>query len=977
MPRDPVRVVVRVLGTFEASVDGRVVALGGPRQRAVLARVLLGGAAMVTADQIVTDVWDAESQRSATSGTVHAYVSRLRRLLGEDALPRRGGGYVLDRAVVDVDAELFAAEVLDGKRALARSEDARAMVAVEAALGRWQGPRAFGDLAGTPFLALEGSRLEELRVAAAEMHADAGHRQGRSGEGIELLEELAANDPLRESVAVRLVRSLHAVGRQADALAAFDRCRRALADQLGVDPGRALQDAYAAVLARDEPEQVVVRGTAPTNIPPRNRAFVGRSELLERLGRTLDDDERRPRAVALTGLAGTGKTETALELVYRRRRDGRVAWWIAAEDPTGTAAGLADLASALGLAHRKREQDTWADLWNALDRMPGWVIVFDNVDEPVRLEPFLPSAVHGDVVITSRNPAWRRLARPVLVPALDRQEAATYVIARSGDRDEEGADALADLLGDLPLALEQACAYIEQTGMAVRDYVRLFHRHRATLLDHGVADRPTVATTWGLAFDRLRARSPLAATVLETMAFLSADAITVQLLAGLAADELELHEAIGALLRFSLVDRQSDVLRVHRLVQDVVRSRLPDAVARQRLAGATRLCAQLRTPAGPDGAHVVQLAVHSEVMGSVPTELVPMLATTAHLYAERALYPAAQRILEQALRLIEVPGTAVDPVARGALVCQLGEVLDASGRLAQALELHRDAVRILSGATRTDDVVLAHAYNRLGHVLNCADEPVEAIRAHERAIATLRTGGRDDLLPAVLVDLGYTLWGVGRLVDAERRLRTGRDMLEKRGRRGSRLWAHATAGLGMAAQDRGDLAEALTCHRLSIAAFTRVCGPDHPDTAQAFDKLGYTQRLLGETAAAVDAHLRAVGLLERVFGADDFRVAMALTNLGLAYADAGRARAAVDAQSRAHGIFLTTLGPDHGSTLLAARRLAAAMSAVGQHGTARAILDRALEAAVARAGDNSVEVERIKADAAGLLASPTSAGGPS
>ncbi|WP_232666758.1 BTAD domain-containing putative transcriptional regulator [Pseudonocardia sp. TRM90224] len=931
MPSDPARVVVRVLGTFEAAVDGRVVALGGPRQRAVLARVLLGGATMVTADQIVTDVWGVDAQRSTTPGTVHAYVSRLRRLLGEDALPRRGGGYVLDRAVVDVDAELFAADVLDGKRALARSEDARAMVAVDDALGRWRGPRAFGDLAGTPFLALEGGRLEELRVAAAEMYADAGHRQGRSGEGIDLLEELAANDPLRESVAVRLVRSLHAADRQADALAAFDRCRRALADQLGVDPGKALQDAYAAVLARGEPERVVVRGTAgPTNIPPRNRAFVGRSELLDRLCSTLDDDDRRPRAVALTGLAGTGKTETALELVYRRRREGRVSWWIAGEDPTGVAAGLADLASALGLAHRKREQDTWVDLWNVLDRMPGWVIVFDNVDEPAGLAPFLPTAVHGDVVITSRNPAWRRLARPVLVPALDRPEATTYVIARSGDQDEESADALAELLGDLPLALEQACAYIEQTGMAVADYVRLFHRHRATLLGHGVADRPTVATTWGLAFDRLRARSPLAATVLETMSFLSADAVPVQLLAGLAADELALHEAIGALLRFSLVDRQTDVLRVHRLVQDVVRSRLPEPVARHRLAEASRLCAQLRTPAGLDGAHVVQLAVHSEAMGSVPGELVPMLATTAHHYAERALYPAAERILQQALRLIDVPDAVADPVARGALVCQLGEVLDASGRLAEALELHRDAVHLLESAARTDDVVLAHAHNRLGHVLNCADRPVEAIRAHERAIATLRAGGRDDLLPAVLVDLGYTLWAAGRLGDAERELRAGRDMLEQRGRRGSRLWAHATAGLGMAAQDRGDLAEALTCHRLSIAAFIRVSGADHPDTAQAFDKLGYTQRLLGETAAAVDAHLRAVGLLERVFGPDDARVAMALTNLGLAYADAGRAEDAVDVQSRAHATFLAKLGPEHASTLLAAGRWAAAMSADGQ-----------------------------------------------
>ena len=173
---------------------------------------------------------------------------------------------------------------------------------------------------------------------AAEMLADAHARLGRAAEDVALLEELAAGDPLRESLAVRLVTALYAAGRQADALAAFERCRRALADQLGVDPAPALRRVHAAVLAQETPAPAAVAGRVlPVNLPPRNRSFVGREDLLDELDRALDDDTRRPRAIALAGLGGVGKTELALELAHRRHREGRVAWWIAADDPAGTA----------------------------------------------------------------------------------------------------------------------------------------------------------------------------------------------------------------------------------------------------------------------------------------------------------------------------------------------------------------------------------------------------------------------------------------------------------------------------------------------------------------------------------------------------------------------------------------------------------------------------------------------------------------
>jgi DNA-binding SARP family transcriptional activator len=939
-------VMVRVLGGFTATVGDDPVSLGGPRQRGVLARVLIGGAEAASAEQVLNDVW-GERADEATVGAVHAYVSRLRRLFGSpQALPRRGPGYVLDRDVVAVDADLFTADFDAGRRALARGNDEDAAALLEAALARWTGPSAFGvgGQGQMPFLAPVAARLEELRVLATEALADAHARQGRAADDVAVLEDLATRDPLRESVAVQLVRALYAAGRQADALAAYDRCRSALADELGVEPTPALRQMRAAVLAH-QPLPGVAGTVLPTHLPPRNRSFVGRRGLLAAVDATLDDDTRRPRAVALTGLGGVGKTELALELAHLRHRHGRVAWWISAEDPAGTATGLAALAAALGIAPFERREDARAALWAQLDRTPGWLLVYDNADEPAQLEPFLPAARHGDVIITSRNPAWRRIAHPVAIGPLARGESLAYVATRTGDRPVE-ADTLAELLGDLPLALEQACAYIEQTRMSLPDYVDLFRRHRDGLLLRDVeGSGRTVATTWGLAFDRLAARAPRAAELLETIAFLAPDAISVATLGRFQPGELELQDALRELLRLSLIDREAETVRVHRLVQDVVRARMTDTARRDRLVAVTRACVAQsvdwvehgRDVPDDQAAHLVSLAGHGESLGTEPDGLVETLERVAGRQAERALYPAAEHVLRAALRLHAAGAARDDSAVRGRLTCALGQVLDTAGRLAPALELHREAVALLEATDRPGDAVLAHAYNRLGHVLNCADDAAAAIVAHRQALDVLHRAGRTDLEPEVLIDLGYTLWSTGALDAAGEAFRTGRAMLEEQDRSDERGWAHATGGLGMVEQDAGRLDAAVAHHRAAIAAFTQVGGADHPDTAQAFDKLGYALRLQGDVEGALDAHRRGVGLLERVLGPDDSRVAMALTNLGLALADAGTPEKAVEVQTRAREIFRRTLGPAHFSTRLAGERLADALAAAGRPARAQAV----------------------------------------
>ena len=289
-------VTLRVLGTLEADADGVPARLGGPTQRAVLARILVAGGVPVSAERLVEDVWGGRAGPDA----VHPFVSRLRRVLGRNAIPQRRGGYVVDRELVHVDADAFVAEVDQGRRALARGADAAAAVLLEGALARWRGERAYYgivDVADIPAVDAEADRLDELRVAAAESLSDAHLRLDRGGEDVDRLGELVARYPLRESLAARQVMALYAAGRQADALNAYERCRRELADQLGVDPAPPLRRVHAAVLAQQALGAVSAAGPAlRSNLPQRARAFVERPELAALVEAALDDVGDRLRA---------------------------------------------------------------------------------------------------------------------------------------------------------------------------------------------------------------------------------------------------------------------------------------------------------------------------------------------------------------------------------------------------------------------------------------------------------------------------------------------------------------------------------------------------------------------------------------------------------------------------------------------------------------------------------------------------------
>jgi YVTN family beta-propeller protein len=240
---------IRILGSLEVLIDGRNVALGGARQRGVLAILLLHRGEVVPVDRIAEELWAGRPPPTATK-TVQVYVSRLRKALGDGALVTRGGGYALEVGADSLDAVRFERLASEGREALDRGDPRSSARLLNAALDLWRGP-ALADLAYEEFAQNEIGRLEELRVAAVESRIDAELALGRHRPLVPELESLVAEHPGRERLRGQLMLALYRTGRQAEALESYRDARRALVEEMGLEPSPELQRLERAILAQD------------------------------------------------------------------------------------------------------------------------------------------------------------------------------------------------------------------------------------------------------------------------------------------------------------------------------------------------------------------------------------------------------------------------------------------------------------------------------------------------------------------------------------------------------------------------------------------------------------------------------------------------------------------------------------------------------------------------------------------------------
>jgi tetratricopeptide (TPR) repeat protein len=585
-----------------------------------------------------------------------------------------------------------------------------------------------------------------------------------------------------------------------------------------------------------------------------------------------------------------------------------------------------------------------AELFDELRQRDRWLLVYDNAAEPEAIAPLLPPGGAGHVLITSRFRAWGRVAEPLPLDVLSRPDSIALLLRRTASRDEAAAAALAGFLGDLPLAMEEAAAYVEETQIALPDYLRLARERTEELfsLDRPVGDEQRVATTWSVSLDRVRTDAPSAEALLELCAFLAPRDIPRELptrapdrlpfpLAEVVSDPLAYNDVVRALSRYSLATVTPSALGVHSLIQAVVRARL-DLDGRKRFAEAALGILARSFPeqsweveAWPSCQrllpHVLAVTEHAEELGVGGDESGWLLDRAAAYLQGRGQPRQARPIAERALAMTEAALGPSDP-STGERHHGLGQVLRDLGDFTRArVELER-ALGIFEAALGPGHLEVAILRGSLAQVLRDMGDQAGAREQLERALGILEAslGPRHPDVGGVRAEIANVLW------------------------------------------DRGDLIGAKAYLEQALAIYEATYGPGHRAVATVRSSLGTVLHNLGELDAARAELERALVIFDATYGPDHPEIAIARNKLGLLLWDLGELNEARGQLERAQAIYEATYGPDHPNVARFSAHLGGLLNILGEHQQARAELERALTILEATLGPNHPDVIVVRAN---------------
>jgi len=668
------------------------------------------------------------------------------------------------------------------------------------------------------------------------------------------------------------------------------------------------------------------------NVPyQRNSFFTGREEELEQIHKAL----RKHNAVAvaqqlyaLCGLGGIGKTQTVLEYAYRYRDEYQAVMWIKADTQENLLSDMLFLASLLDLPEKNAQDQavTMAAIARWLREQRLWLLIFDNADDLRLAQRYIPTGYRGHILLTTRAQTTGRLAYHLEVEEMNLAIGALFLLRRTGritpdgTIDEVSADErdqateLVRELGGLPLALDQAGAYMEECVCNLADYRRFYQTRRLTLLSHRggiVDDHPEpVATTWSISFAEIEHLQPVAADLLRVCAFLDPDAIPEELivdgaaelgpyLAAAAPDALALNQAVGVLWKYSLVRRnvETKILSLHRLVQ-----------------------VMLKETMDKDMQHLWAERVVRAVHRVFPARI------------EVASWTVCQRLLAQAQVCVGLIGQWNFTFVEAAqLMNQVAYYLREQARYLEAEGLYQQALSIREYTfglyhTETAQVLynLARLYFDLGQYTECET-------LHLRALAI-----REQVLLPDHLDIALSLNSLAFLYY---------------------LW-----------EVKADEAEKLFNRALSI--FDRTIGMDHPKTAHCLSNLALLYASEDKYTEAEQLLLQVQAIRETSLGPVHLDTARSLQNLAWLYVDQKRQERYEEAEQlleRSLEIRMTLLGPDHPQIAISLTHLAFLYEAQERYDEAELLYQRALSIREKMMGKNNPKVISTERCYAGLL----------
>jgi len=877
----------------DASGDAEVKAIGSPKVRTLLAALLLEAGRVVSVESLKDALWGGAPPASAQA-SLHNHVARLRRLLDDpERLRAVPPGYVLRVEQGELDVHVFERHLATARGAYAARNWERVVRECTSALALWRGTPLNGlpaELGGYAFV----QRLKEARLLLLEWRYDAELAvDGARLDGlVPELSALAAEHPLREAYHRQLMLALHRTGRQAEALAVHRDLRARLVEELGVEPGPAMQEAHVEVLAttgspgapreddtasggQDDSTPALPQPPRPAQLPPPPAHFTGRTPALDDL-RTILEPGRTPAVAVISGMAGVGKSALALQVAHTLRErfpDGQLYINLHGATPGMTpltsAQALIALLRDLGTDPRRipEHPDAAAALLRSLLAPTRTLLLLDDAAHAAQVRPLLPAGAGCAVIVTSRSPltALDGARRFPLTP-LSGEESAELLRAVSGRDALDAAHPLVELTGRLPLALRIVAARLAARRALTPEVLAGQLAATEGRLHHLEYDDLSVRRSLAVAHDALAASEREAdrdaALVLRGIGALDLPAYGAPLLAHLVGtDERRTEAALDRLVDVALLEETAyGRYAPHDLVRDF---------ARELAAGASDVDAAL-----PWYAAVAERALTAIVEPGLdqddrrrPTAAQPS-DHAAHVAALPAFESAGQAFawgdteLVNIVTLVERYAEDADAGVQALRAARISTLIRLffpyvlrSGRVAEMEVLGRAALRV---ARRLgDEAAEAYALGDLAGLHFLTGRQSEALALNDRALTIWRRLDRVSWMRRCLNNRGLLLEGLGRYEESGRALRQSLEYSRQLNDPHGEAVTHSHLGN---LYEHTDPRAAIEQHRRSLAIGDEIGAVIVQHSAHC--NIGYAHLTLGEPAAAVphfEESLRILG----------------------------------------------------------------------------------------------------------------------
>ncbi|GHO80047.1 hypothetical protein KSD_78180 [Ktedonobacter sp. SOSP1-85] len=719
--------------------------------------------------------------------------------------------------------------------------------------------------------------------------------------------------------------------------------QRQLAERLGVhyntismwERGNCLPESKGIVLTlarqlglnEDQTHQLLEASlTALTpywNVPyQRNPFFTGRESLLSHLYECLSPErsDSVSHSCALCGLGGVGKTQVAIEYAYRHFQEYSAVFWIHAETYESLLSSYIALADFLRLPEyqtRESSQIVTATIqW--LNKHSNWLLIIDNVEDSALITPLLPVARKGSFLFTTQLSTLGALAESIQLEPMTHIEGVRFLLRRIRSTnlglaryEHEDVTQLIGVMGGLPLALDQAGAYIEESRCRISDYLDLYQRYGTYLLQHRgsvIVDHPdTVYATLSLCLEKIRQRIPLAIELLYFCAFLSPEAIPEELiyeaaalndspLAPLAKNPLQLNEVIRELLTYSLLQRdaRSRLLSIHRLVQDLIKNMMDEKSLYFYAERAVRAV----NNKFPDSRAFTNW---SDCQKYLPHAQLCTLLIGKHKFT----FPEAAQLLFQV----------------GLFLLQQSQYTQAEHLLLQALDRYRNIPEEqLSVADCLNN--LATLYHVLGNYAQAESMLQEGLAIRQRCL-----GLEHQACAESLNDLSTVYFSQKKYIQAEEQCLQALTIWEK-----NLGLDHSDVAISLnnlasiyQAQEKYEQAESFLLRASTI--WKKVLGERHPTLAFALANLAKLYQKQGKNSQAHTLFQRALAIREEALGPNHPRVARSLLDLASFYQSEREYALALTYSQRAFTIFQEAFGLEHADTVMASEVAAACSQA--------------------------------------------------